>query len=430
MKLSLFEILMYMQGYNINVDYSKIINLKKKSFAGYQEWLLKKKWDIVNYHFNNNNFYKGLISHELPNVWEKLPKVTKGNLQNDIRSIIPENIKINNLYISNTSGSSGHPFYFAKDKRAHARAWAYWKNRYEDLGLSLNSKEARFYGIPKDLKGYFTEKIRDIVLNRVRFPIFDLSDNVMMEFVKKFEKNKFEYIYGYTNSILLLANYLKKNNLNLKNICPSLKLTIVTSEVCESNDRRKIRDYIGAPVKNEYGASEIGYIAYECDSNIWHVCKENIFVEHDMNGNILITDLFNKAYPIIRYAIGDIGKVVQEVCNCGKEDILIVDFDGRRNDTIKLPSGAISPGLTFYYISRSILESSGYIKEFIIRQTSLVCFEFDIVSDKKIEKEMIKDLKSKMNQYLEPGLDLKVNLVKKINRPSIGKIKHFYSEIE
>ena len=55
MNNSLFEILMYLKGYNISKFYSKINQLKKKSFIEYHDWLFKKKWEIVNYHYNNNN---------------------------------------------------------------------------------------------------------------------------------------------------------------------------------------------------------------------------------------------------------------------------------------------------------------------------------------------------------------------------------------
>jgi len=96
---------------------------------------------------------------------------------------------------------------------------------------------------------------------------------------------------------------------------------------------------------------------------------------------------------------------------------------------ILLPSGKKSPGLTFYYISRSILESSGSLKEFIIRQTSKNTFIFDIVSDNDLSNKEIEKIKDKMDTYLEPGLKIIINRVELIKRPKSGKIKHFFSEV-
>ena len=132
--------------------------------------------------------------------------------------------------------------------------------------------------------------------------------------------------------------------------------------------------------------------------------------------------------PFIRYNIGDIGSIRDKNKLNGKYKILD-NLLGRENDMILLPSGKKSPGLTFYYISRSILESSGSLKEFIIRQTSKNTFIFDIVSDNDLSNKEIEKIKDKMDTYLEPGLKIIINRVELINRPKSGKIKHFFSEV-
>ena len=48
--------------------------------------------------------------------------------------------------------------------------------------------EARFYGIPLEVIPYCKEKLKDLLMNRVRFPVFDLSDHVLSQFVKRFKK--------------------------------------------------------------------------------------------------------------------------------------------------------------------------------------------------------------------------------------------------
>ena len=118
------------------------------------------------------------------------------------------------------------------------------------------------------------------------------------------------------------------------------------------------------PILSEYGASEFGYIGFQKSSNIWQVADDLVYVENDSHQNLLITDLHNKAFPFIRYRIGDIGKLFHN--DSGNQ--YIENLQGRTNDSIILPSGKIAPGLTFYYISRSILEKSSVLKEFIIKQ--------------------------------------------------------------
>ncbi|MEG2120535.1 MAG: hypothetical protein RRZ64_00575, partial [Rikenellaceae bacterium] len=99
------------------------------------------------------------------------------------------------------------------------------------------------------------------------------------------------------------------------------------------------------------------------------------------------------------------------------------------NDMIKLPSGKTAAGLTFYYVSRSLIEKISIVKEFIVRQTAIDTFEFDIVLDRDFTDKEVAFLKQQLDDYLEPNLKLVINRVDKINRPNSGKIKHFYSEI-
>ena len=84
----------------------------------------------------------------------------KSDYQHDLENLLSQGYTRKNTYISNTSGSSGHPFFFAKNKEAHAMDWALVKDHYGWHGLKLNSKQARFYGIPKEKWAYSKEKIK------------------------------------------------------------------------------------------------------------------------------------------------------------------------------------------------------------------------------------------------------------------------------
>ncbi len=141
--------------------------------------------------------------------------------------------------------------------------------------------------------------------------IFNLNEEVLEYFIDRFKKSPFQYINGYTSSILLLAQYCINNNQVLKNLCPTLKACIVTSEMLFPDDRITLEKGLGIPIINEYGASEVGLIAMENSNNLFVLNNNNLFIEvvDDNNksvlpgqtGRILITDLYNKAHPMIRY---------------------------------------------------------------------------------------------------------------------------------
>ena len=423
-------------GYNIEKAQAiikKTQNLSKFQFDGWQD---QKKWSIVKYHFNENPFYKNKIGKNIPTKWEDLPIITKSEFQVDLKKLLSNKYNFKNVFIGNTSGSSGHPFYYAKNKFAHSMTWAISINRYGWHNLKLNSKQARFYGITLKNPGKSYELIKDKILNRKRFNIYNLSEKRYKSFIKYFKKNKFQYVYGYTNSLALFSNYLIKNDIILKDICPSLKVCIITSEVLSKEDRLILLKGFGLKIVNEYGVSEAGgIIAFQNQKMDWELSKETQFIEIINKGNtldknkdvgeILITDLYNQAMPIIRYKVGDIGSLEQR-----KDSYCLKELVGRTNDNIILPNGEASPGLTFYYISKSTLEKSRILKEFIIRQIKIDTFIFDIVSDRDLNKKEITDIQNDLDLYLQPNLKLIINRVSKIKRSESGKTKHFFSELD
>lgn len=429
--MSLFELIYKWRHYDIGKVMEDIRSVRILGREEFAEWQEKQKWEIALYLYENNVFYRDLVGAEMPAKWEELPIVTKQDLQTGLDRLITKTYDIDKLYVNNTSGSSGHPLTFAKDYYTQARVWAYKKMFSNMHGIDyFASKEAKFYGMPKSTKALLIQKLKDAILNRVRFVVFDLSDAVFDEWLERFRTKRFEYIYGYTSSIVLFCRYLIKNGIVLNEICPTLKVVIVTSEVCSAEDKAIIKKACGVEARNEYGTADAGLIGYECQYGNIHLAEENVYVESTASDGLLVTDLFNKSFPLVRYRIGDMAELSEEPCRCGSHNRVVKSLQGRTNDVALLKSGRMIPGLTFYYISRALLESSGVLKEFIIRQTALDTFEFDVVSDQPLSAADIDALKKTAEEYLEPGLNIFVHQLDKIERPASGKIKHFYSEIK
>jgi len=434
---NLFETYLALSGYDVKRSETLLQQIQKLNPDEFQTWQEKQRWRIARHHYEHNDLYRAKVGPHFPDHWEDLPIMHKSDYQIDLAKMLSRGYTRQNTYIANTSGSSGQPFYFAKNKAAHAMDWAVIKDRYHWHDLSLTSKQARFYGIPLGKWSYRKEKIKDLIMNRVRFPVFDLSDEMLQKALALFERKEFEYIYGYANSLVAFARYLARQRVTLRSVCPTLSKCISTSEMLFGEDRKLLSEAFGVAVINEYGASEVGLLAFENPQKEWLLCEETVFVETlipnewgdaSPSGSIIVTDLDNLAMPFVRYAIGDLG-VVGVRSSSESNNRILESLAGRENDTIKLPGGKISPGLTFYYVSRSILESSNILKEFIIRQTALDTFIFELVSDRDLNDAEIQEIGQAMDKYLEPGLKLEIRRVPEIKRPLSGKIKHFYSEI-
>ena len=434
--MSLFEKILQLKGYPLQKAGKELAEIQSMGVDEFLQWQQNKAWQMAKFHYENNPLYKSLVGNTFPTRWEDLPIVTKKDLQQPIEQIITKGIKLSDCHVGNTSGSTGIPFFYAKDKTAHAMTWAVIADRYGWYGLDLSSKQARFYGIPKEFIANKKEVFKDGFMNRQRFSVFDLSDIALEGFVKRFRHTGFDYIYGYTNSLVMFARYLIKQKLVLKDIAPTIRICICTSETCTPEDHRILEKGFGIPNVREYGLSETCLTAFDAPGDTWRLTEETLFTEIindngvELNagneGRILSTSLYNTALPMIRYETGDIGIIAEKRHGIYRS---LQQLSGRTNDTIVLPGGKKAAGLTFYYISRSVLESSGVLKEFIIRQTKINQFVFDIVADRDLTNDEIDLVKQKITLYLEPGLDIVINRVPMINRPESGKLKHFYSEL-
>ena len=434
--LRLFNLTLQLNGFPIvkaRKELDKIIALSETEYAAFFQ---ARKREIVDFHRSNNPFYKKLVGNV--QRWDDLPVMKKIDFQKPLEQRLSKGFTKNNVYVNKTSGSSGDPFVFAKDKFCHALIWANIMRRFEWYGIDFNhSWQARFYGMPLDFIANKKLRVKDFLSHRYRFNIFDFSDVALEKMVRKFASTKFDYINGYTGSIVLLAKYLQRKDLYLNQVCPTLKVCIVTSEMLFEVDEKLLEERFRIPIINEYGSAELDIIALENPEGIWKVNSETLFVEilddHDrvlpygQEGRIVVTSLFNKAHPMIRYEVGDIGILDEK--STPKNPIL-KKLTGRTNDIAILPSGKKSPGMTFYSITKKLFDDDGNVKEFVIKQTKTDTFEIDYVSENQLTEDEISNIKKVLNQFLESGLVYHFNRKAAIERSKSGKLKQFTSMVQ
>ncbi|NQX86527.1 MAG: phenylacetate--CoA ligase family protein [Flavobacteriaceae bacterium] len=436
--MRIFDLSLRLNGFHIKKAKIALETIKSIDANAFQVYVEDKKSAIVNYHLEHNKFYKSLGKTIDLDDWNSVPVMTKRDLQRPLEQRLSEGVSKDNCYINKTSGSSGDPFIFAKDKWSHALTWAVIQDRFGWYNINFNySKQARFYGIPLDKKGYYKERLKDWFSNRYRFSVFDLSDASFERYLKAFSKTRFNYINGYTSVMVQFAKFLKRKNIILKDVCPSIAFCVVTSEMLFDSDKVLMEVQFGVPIVNEYGASELDLIAFQNPEQQWQINSETLYVEildddnvvlpYGQEGRIVITSLYNTAHPFIRYDIGDIG--ILSTKSTSKLPIL-KKLVGRTNDIIKLPSGKTSAGLSFYYITKSIIENDGKVKEFTVEQLTPSEFKINYVSTQPINDLHEANIRTEIAKYLEPGLRIKFERITVLKRSKGGKLKQFTSHVK
>ena len=141
-----------------------------------------------------------------------------------------------------------------------------------------------------------------------------------------------------------------------KRITP--RLVVCSGEFLSSAVRREIEDGFGARVLNQYGSVEMGTIGFECmKGQGMHVNSDMLVLETQEGGepagpgrpgNVLLTNLENRAMPLVRYQIGDVAILdTEERCECGSSFPRIGEVLGRSNEGLvtsdgeRIPVGAV-----------------------------------------------------------------------------------------
>jgi len=433
--LKLFDLSLQLNGYPLRWAKQHLNSLVALPEDQFIQQLEKQKKSLVDFHLQHNSFYQKKVGNREDLAWEQLPVLQKSDYQVPLSERFSTGYAEKNCCLNKTSGSSGDPMVFAKDKACHALIWANIMRKFAWHGIDFNrSYQARFYGMPMAFWPQKLLRIKDFLSNRYRMNIFDLSNEGLDQIVQKFANNRFEYINGYTSAIVLLAKQLESKKSVLKTLCPSLKVCIVTSEMLFEADKMLLEKALGVPVINEYGASEVDLIAIQNPQGEWVVNAETCLIEivdeqnkvlpYGQEGRIIVTQLYNKAMPFIRYEVGDYG--ILDPKSTPQKPIL-QKLIGRTNDVIHLPNGKRAAGMAFYSITKALFDDQSTVKEFVIKQTKIDTFEIEYVSDLAFTQTQEQHIYQVISDFLVPDLTLKFVQKTSSTRGANGKLKQFIS---
>lgn len=184
-----------------------------------------------------------------------------------------------------------------------------------------------------------------------------------------------QFVASYPSMLAELARQQLAGRLNLEPLA-----LWSGGEGLNASTRRWIESVFGAPVVNDYGASECLSIGFECRHGRLHLNDDWVIfepVDADLrpvpagvaSHSVLLTNLANHAQPLIRYVLGDSVMMFPDPCPCGNRRPSFV-VEGRCDDTLRLSNGRdelvhISPmALT------TAIEEAADLHRFQVRQTA------------------------------------------------------------
>jgi phenylacetate-coenzyme A ligase PaaK-like adenylate-forming protein len=149
------------------------------------------------------------------------------------------------------------------------------------------------------------------------------------------------------------------------------------SEPLMPETRDAARRAWGVEINNMWGCVEVGHIGIECDAHEGLHRSDDLviteFVDHDQRptadpdaiDQILVTSLFGRTLPLIRYALTDVPVPSDRLCSCGAAFPLIKAVQGRSDDIFVYPGDVHVHPLVF----RTPLGQNSEIEQYQVHQT-------------------------------------------------------------
>ena len=274
----------------------------------------KRLEELLQYACNNSFFYKDYIGKPLSDF----PVVNKQILidnhkQNEVAiDNIPEQ-ETENIHIQRTSGSTGTPFSIPQDSRKRYRRIAELKYFGQSVGFKSHERLAQLRIWTKwQSKGNW-QSIKENI-----FPIdcSKMDDDNLRKICEFCKKKKIQSLRGYASWFERIVDFIIRNP-EYQNCFNSVKVAISGSEALDDNTRQQMKLLTGVPIVESYADEECGTLAHQKLGDLnyyWNHAsyyleilkmESDIPAEYGELGRVVVTDLYNYAFPMIRYDTGD-----------------------------------------------------------------------------------------------------------------------------
>lgn len=384
--------------------------------------------------FSENNF-SALSSISFKDL-KKIPVQTKKSITTNFANIKSSDFNSHAPRITRTSGSTGEPFTIYHSGLAHTYLRALNFTAWSQSGYNLGDKYATFSGgslLPDSIG--FKQSIYSYLLNAKPLPSYHLSKDRFISYLKKLQRRKIPYIYGYASALYDFAKTVHMAGFNISFV----KGVFSSSDMLYPQQREIIEKVFGTKVIDIYGNPESGLISYECKNHDgFHYGMQNCLVEivdeqgellkEGEVGRIIVTSLNNKCFPIIRYDTGDVGSLSSDPCSCGSGLILIKNLGGRSRDYIILPDERHIHGAFFNHLSS--IYNAKWLDRYHIKQVSKDKIFFQCLVNRNVGQSELNIIKEEIEKGIGKDLSVEIEIVNSIPLTKMGKYKLITREFE
>ncbi|MFW6149176.1 MAG: phenylacetate--CoA ligase family protein [Atribacterota bacterium] len=416
--------------------------LKKSSIEKIQKYRNKALRRIVKYAYKVPLYrerYKeaGIHPNQIKKIEDitKLPMISKDDMRKNFPDRITPHGNKKNKHVICTGGTTGKSISIYTDFYTIGKAGALFVRELNAFNLTWKKADMAHIG---NFNPCRIDLVAEEQFHRYLKPFFSKSNRLNMdvstptkELIEKLDTFEPDTILSYPAIFQHLA-FLKRKGYG-KNV--KTKVLYTAGSILDEYTRKYVQDVFNCPLLNSYQSVEAqGPIATECTEGIWHINWDFHNVEAiDDNGeivapgergHILITRLWGRGTPIIRYTgMEDWVRIIPlKKCKCGLTTPVIEGgVEGRKRANIVLPSGKIFPPGAFCFVEPVLTKYKSFmVKQYQIIQKKIDEIEILLVIDEDLRDVGVsadvikKEIKENYEKKVGPKVNISIKEVDKI----------------
>ncbi len=276
----------------------------------------------------------------------ELPELRKVDVIGSIDSLMRSDMTA--VSVVSTGGSTGTPLRLPVGAEGAARTRAKQAEGRLKYGVHYRDRCFLIWGhsnaIGKGLRPLlerWKRLLKDWLVGYYRLSAYDLGVSVLQSKFADFVRFKPKWLCGYSSAVVAFARANSENQKQAQRT--GLKMVLCSAERLNDEEAAELEAFFGAPIALEYGSVEFGPIAYTHPQETGMYVMDDLLVEAIPTDRpsiyrLLVTSLYDRVVPLIRYDIGDEVRISDPDFQGG----VITRFDevyGRSNDIITFMDG-------------------------------------------------------------------------------------------
>lgn len=209
------------------------------------------------------------------------------------------------------------------------------------------------------------------------------------------------------------------------------RLVVYYSDEMSEPGRRLLSQTLGIPVVSIYGANEAFHVGFECERGTGYHLNVDLVatrivdgqgreVAEGESGEVVVSNLVNRATVLLNYRLGDIASVRPSRCPCGRSLPMLSFIEGRTDEWIVSESGRmLHPEAV-----RKLFTDEEEIWQHQIAQVTRSHFQVTVVADPRSDRQAMQArLAEKFAGRLGAGTTISLSFVESIPRTEGGKLR-------